>query len=195
MIRFFDVILSIGAILVLLPLAIIICIWIVLDTHAFPFFKQTRVGLNGKEFNLLKFRSMSPNAQNHGPLTIGERDSRITKSGYYLRKYKLDEIPQFWNVLKGEMSIVGPRPELPYFVSLYSVSQREILKIKPGLTDEASIYYKNESQLLAEAINPEVYFLQNIVPHKIALNQIYLQNPSVLNYFRIIFKTIRHLLF
>jgi lipopolysaccharide/colanic/teichoic acid biosynthesis glycosyltransferase len=195
MIRGFDVLLSFLGIILLLPLGLLFAFWVVLDTLESPFFIQERVGQNGKLFKLIKLKTMCNGSDLKGDLTIGNYDSRITKSGYYLRKYKIDEWPQLWNILVGQMSLVGPRPELPYFVTMYQEVQLFILKAKPGLTDEASIYYRNESQLLAELEDPEKYFVEVIIPHKIELNLLYLNNPSIGNYFRIIFKTIYVLIF
>jgi lipopolysaccharide/colanic/teichoic acid biosynthesis glycosyltransferase len=132
---------------------------------------------------------MRLNAQQMGGLTIGVNDKRITRSGYFLRKYKLDELPQCWNILLGDMSMVGPRPELPYFVEKFSEMQKIVLTVKPGLTDEATIFYKNESEILAKVNNPELYFLEKIVPHKIELNMIFINRQTVWNYLRIILKT------
>jgi lipopolysaccharide/colanic/teichoic acid biosynthesis glycosyltransferase len=154
------------------------------------FYIQKRVGLNGKEFNLFKFRSMRVNADKLGLLTVGGRDSRITNSGYILRKYKLDELPQLLNVLKGEMSLVGPRPEVRKYVDLYTSDQRQVLQVRPGITDEASIKYKNENDLLAISENPEKTYIEEIMPAKLELNKKFIQNPSLVNYFSIISRTI-----
>ena len=154
------------------------------------FYIQKRVGLNGKEFNLFKFRSMRVNADKLGLLTVGGRDSRITNSGYILRKYKLDELPQLLNVLKGEMSLVGPRPEVRKYVDLYTSDQRQVLQVRPGITDEASIKYKNENNLLAISENPERTYIEEIMPAKLELNKKFIQNPSLVNYFSIILRTI-----
>ena len=153
------------------------------------FYIQKRVGLNGKEFNLFKFRSMRVNADKLGLLTVGGRDSRITNSGYILRKYKLDEFPQLLNVLKGEMSLVGPRPEVRKYVDLYTSDQRQVLQVRPGITDEASIKYKNENDLLALSDNPEKTYIQEIMPAKLELNKKFIQNPNIANYFSIVFRT------
>jgi len=173
------------------PFLLIIGIALKLDTNGPIFFKQKRIGKFGKEFKILKFRTMKINAWEDGLLTIGDKDSRVTRIGYFLRKYKLDELPQLINVLKGEMSIVGPRPELQYFTDMYTLEQKEILNVLPGITDEATILYRNESEILANVSNPEEYYIQTIMPHKIELNRIFINNPSLANYFRIIFKTIK----
>jgi lipopolysaccharide/colanic/teichoic acid biosynthesis glycosyltransferase len=189
MIRIFDILFATIALIVLSPLGVLIYIWVWIDTKNNPFFIQERVGKNGVLFSIIKFKTMLANAQQMGGLTIGIDDTRITRSGYFLRKYKIDELPQCWNILKGDMSMVGPRPELPYFVAKYSDSQKVVLTVKPGLTDEATIFYKNESEILAKVNNPELYFLEKIVPHKIELNMIFINRQTVGNYLRIIFKT------
>ena len=128
-------------------------------------------------------------------LTIGGRDPRITKVGYHLRKYKLDELPQLWNVLAGEMSIVGPRPEVKKYVDLYTNDQKKILAVRPGITDVASLKFKNENVLLATQEDPEDYYIKEIIPTKIRLNQVFMGSPSVGNYFYIILKTIQEIIF
>jgi lipopolysaccharide/colanic/teichoic acid biosynthesis glycosyltransferase len=162
-----------------------------LDSKGSIFFRQSRVGRYGKLFQIIKFRTMKVDAWEEGLLTIGDLDKRVTRIGFFLRKYKLDELPQFINVLKGEMSLVGPRPELPYFTNMYIVEQKEILNVLPGITDEATIIYRNESEILASVSNPEEYYIQTIMPHKIELNRIFINDPSLANYFRIIFKTVK----
>ncbi len=195
MLRILDIFFATIALIVLSPLGMLICIWVWIDTQNNPFFMQERVGKNGVLFSIIKFRTMLSDAQQMGGLTIGLDDNRITRSGYFLRKYKLDELPQCWNILLGDMSMVGPRPELPYFVKKFSDKQKLVLKVKPGLTDEATIFYKNESEILAKVKNPELYFLEKIVPHKIELNMIFINRQTVWNYLRIIFKTGYYLLF
>jgi lipopolysaccharide/colanic/teichoic acid biosynthesis glycosyltransferase len=176
---------------ILLPLGAIISIFIWVFDFGPIFFKQTRVGKYGNEFQIIKFRTMKVDAWEEGLLTIGDLDKRVTRIGFFLRKYKLDELPQFINVLKGEMSLVGPRPELPYFTDMYTVEQKEILNVLPGITDEATILYRKESEILANVSNPEEYYIQTIMPHKIELNRIFINDPSLANYFRIIFKTVK----
>jgi lipopolysaccharide/colanic/teichoic acid biosynthesis glycosyltransferase len=163
--------------LLFFPFGIIIAILIGFGSQGGVFYRQQRIGLNGKPFYLLKFRSMRINADKKGKLTVGMRDSRITNIGYFIRKYKLDEFPQFINVLKGEMSIVGPRPEVPEYVDLYTEEQLNILKVKPGITDYASLEYFTENELLARSENPEKTYIQEIMPAKIKLNEKYLKNP------------------
>lgn len=153
------------------------------------FYSQERIGIDGKSFNLLKFRSMKVDADKSGMLTVGMRDSRITKIGYFIRKFKLDEFPQFINVLKGEMSIVGPRPEVPEYVRLYTEEQRKILLVKPGITDYASLEYFTENELLAKSKDPVRTYIEEVMPAKIKLNEKYLNNPVLSEDIKIIWKT------
>lgn len=194
MIRFFDVLLSIILIAFLLPVFIIISILITI-TSGFPIlFKQQRVGRYNKDFTIFKFRTMHNNSDKKGLLTIGNTDSRITAIGKFLRQYKLDELPQLFNVLIGNMSFVGPRPEVRYYVNYYTSEQQQILKVKPGITDYATIAYKNETELLKSVNNPEQFYISEILPKKIELNKKFINSPSLSNYFKILFKTIKVLL-
>jgi lipopolysaccharide/colanic/teichoic acid biosynthesis glycosyltransferase len=177
--RVFDILFALIVLICFLPIGILLSLWILLESRGGVFFSQNRVGKDGVSFQLLKFRSMHVNAESLGRITIGSRDSRITKSGYYLRKYKLDEFPQFINVLKGEMSIVGPRPEVQEYVDLYTEYQRKILQVKPGITDLASLAYFHENELLAKSGNPQQTYIQEVMPEKIRLNEKYLANPSL----------------
>ena len=188
--RFADIVLSLTGLLVCSPLFLLITILIKSTSKGPVFFSQTRVGLNNKDFAIYKFRTMYQGAAGKNALTVGSKDSRITGIGYYLRKYKLDELPQLYNVLKGDMSIVGPRPELRKYVELYSPEQRNVLCAKPGITDYASIRFRNENDLLAAAENPENYYIEHILPLKLQLNQQYLKNKSLRNYFFVIWATI-----
>jgi lipopolysaccharide/colanic/teichoic acid biosynthesis glycosyltransferase len=190
MIRFLDLIFSFFGLILLSPFFLVIIIWIVLDSQGPVFYRQLRVGKNGKDFKLLKFRSMYVNSDKKGLLTVGKSDSRITNSGKWIRQYKLDELPQLLNVLTGDMSLVGPRPEVRKYVDLYTEDQRKILKVKPGITDYASIKFRNENELLSKAADPEEYYISQIMPEKIRLNEKYINNRSVFQYFRIIFLTI-----
>lgn len=151
---------------------------------------QTRVGKNNKDFKLYKFRSMQTGADKKGLLTVGENDSRITKVGKFIRKYKLDEFAQLLNVLKGDMSLVGPRPEVRKYVDLYKDEQLKVLSIKPGITDYASIKYKDENEILAKSENPEKTYIEEVMPHKIELNMLYIKDKTIFNYIKIIFLTI-----
>jgi len=191
MIRFFDIFLSIIGLVLLSPVFILICIWVKLDSKGAVFYKQIRVGRNNVDFELIKFRTMQMNSEQKGLLTIGERDSRITKSGFYIRKYKIDELPQLINVLKGEMSIVGPRPEVRKYVNYYTDEQKKILFVKPGITDVASIKYSNENEILKKHNDPEKAYIEIIMLDKIQLNMKYISNYSISNYFKIIFLTIK----
>jgi len=189
--RFFDILFSLLGIVFLIPLFLLFTLIIKLESKGNAFFKQIRVGEKGKHFNLLKFRTMIINAEKSGlQLTIGKKDNRITKVGYFLRKYKLDELPQLINVLKGDMSIVGPRPEVPKYVNLYTEKQRKVLNEKPGITDYASIEFINENEILAKAENPEQIYINEIMPDKIRFNLKYIENKSLKEYFKIIFYTI-----
>ena len=158
------------------------------------FFIQERIGQNGVPFSMLKFRSMRKNAEASGKLTVGMNDQRITKSGKFIRKLKLDEFPQFLNVLKGDMSIVGPRPEVKEFVDLYTSDQYKILDVKPGITDFASLEYFEENELLGLSENPKETYISVIMPAKIELNKKYLNNPNLLTDLKIIWKTFTKML-
>ena len=192
--RLFDICFSLGLIIVLLPLAIVVSLWIVFDDFGSPFFVQQRVGLNGRNFGLLKFRSMRKNAESKGQLTVGMKDNRITRSGYFIRKYKIDELPQLVNVFLGEMSVVGPRPEVPKYVLLYNEEQQNVLSIKPGITDFASIEYVRENELLSASSDPEKTYIEEIMPAKLALNLKYLREQSFLTDMKIILQTIKAIL-
>ncbi len=189
--RLLDIILSLVGIIILSPLLLYIAIRIKLDSKGDVFYRQLRIGKNGKEFYLYKFRSMYDGSDGKHLLTYGNGDSRITGFGKFLRKYKLDELPQLFNVLLGEMSIVGPRPEVKKYVDTYTEEQRQILKVKPGITDLASVTYIDESEILARQQNPEEYYIRYVVPEKIKLNMIFITSPSLYNYFRIIGLTIK----
>ena len=188
--RVFDIVFSLTALIWLAPLLLLISILIKITSHGPVFFIQKRVGLNNGDFNIIKFRTMKQNPSNEGFLTIGNDDSRITKIGLFLRKFKLDELPQLINVLKGDMSMVGPRPELRYFVNLYSKEDLEVLKVKPGITGLASIKYSNEAELLKSAKNPEAFYLNEILPHKLKLNKQYIKEQSFILDLKLILLTI-----
>src|SRR6478735_7467032 len=172
--RLFDIVLSGIGVILLLPFFIFIALFIVLDSKGGAFYLQTRVGKNGKLFKLFKFRTMSLNAEASGLITIGGRDPRVTKVGYTLRKYKLDELPQLLNVFLGSMSLVGPRPEVRKYVDLYNEEQKKVLLVKPGITDYASLDYFKENDLLAASSNPEETYIQEIMPAKLELNKKYI---------------------
>lgn len=176
--RLFDITASFIGISLLLPFFLIICVLIVINSGFPIFYFQTRVGKNNKDFKLFKFRTMHTNADKKGLLTVGGRDPRVTAIGYYLRKYKLDELPQLFNVLFGSMSLVGPRPEVRKYVNLYTVDQLQVLSVKPGITDYASLEYINENDLLAASANPEQTYINEIMPAKLALNLKYIDEKS-----------------
>ena len=188
--RVFDILFSLTVLVFFLPFGLVISIMILLSSKGGVFYTQTRIGKNKKPFPLLKFRSMKIESDKQGKLTVGMNDKRITKIGVFIRKYKLDEFPQFVNVLKGDMSIVGPRPEVEEYVNLYSEKELKILDVKPGITDYASLEYFKENELLAKSKDPEKTYINEIMPNKIALNYKYLKNPTLLHDFKIIFKTI-----
>ena len=172
---------------------IIIAILIKLDSKGPVFFKQVRVTKNGREFKIFKYRTMRVGSDKYSQITVG-KDSRITKVGDFLRKYKLDEIPQLINVLIGDMSLVGPRPEVPKYVALYTEEQREILKVRAGITDYASIEFSNENDILANETDPEKAYIEKIMPRKIELNKKYLSEISVITDIKIILLTIKKIL-
>ena len=190
MIRFFDFILSLVGLVVLAPILIVLAIWIKIDSKGPVFYKQVRVGQNGIDFGLFKFRSMVVDADKKGLITVGGRDPRITRSGYFIRKYKLDELPQLINVLLGDMSLVGPRPEVRKYVELYTDEQQKVLSVKPGITDYASIEYMDENEILGKSNDPEKTYIEEIMPEKIKYNMKYIQNKNVSEYFKIIFLTL-----
>lgn len=190
-IRFFDIFFSILGIIILLPFFILIALCIKLTSRGAIIFSQIRVGKNNTDFKLYKFRTMYEQAESKGQLTVGGRDNRITNIGYYLRKFKLDELPQLFNVLFGKMSLVGPRPEVRKYVNLYSIEQQDVLKVLPGITDYASLAFRNENDLLEKAKNPEEYYINEIMPKKIELNKKFIENRSIKNYFLILLKTIK----
>lgn len=190
MTRLCDIVFSFFGLLFLSPLFLIVALWIVLDDPGPVFYRQQRVGRQNRDFGLLKFRSMRVGADKMSLITIGDRDPRVTRAGYYIRKFKLDELPQLWNVLIGDMSLVGPRPEVRRYVDLYTEKQRQVLSVRPGITDYASIEYIDENKLLAQAADPDKTYIEEIMPAKIELNMRYINNPTLGQYFKIIFLTI-----
>ena len=189
MIRFFDILLSAIGLVLLSPLLLIIFLAIKIGSPGPGFYSQKRIGLNGKPFRLLKFRTMRIGSDKGHLITVGGRDSRITKVGYCLRKYKLDELPQLGNVLIGDMSLGGPRPEVERYVRLYTPEQRVVLSVRPGITDYASIAYSKENEILGTADDPERMYIEEIMPEKIKYNLQYINNRSLGEYFKIIFMT------
>jgi len=188
--RLFDIVFSMLMLILLSPFFLLISILILGDSRGGIFFGQTRVGLNGKHFLLHKFRTMKPESEGAGQLTVGARDSRITRIGYHLRKYKVDELPQLWNVFVGEMSMVGPRPEVPRYVRLYNAEQQKVLLVKPGITDYASLRFFTENELLARAEDPERVYIEEIMPAKLALNLKYIEEMNFATDIRIIVATV-----
>lgn len=191
--RVFDLLCAILGLIMLSPVILMIALWIMLDSPGPIFFKQIRVGRFGKEFYMYKFRTMVVNAEALGSQLTVANDRRITRSGQFLRKSKLDELPQLYNVLKGDMSLVGPRPEVPKYVALYTAAQRQVLTVQPGITDLASIEFRNESELLAGKENFEELYIQEIMPRKLELNQQYIAQMGVFSDLRIIAQTLMKL--
>jgi len=188
--RVFDLFFTISGFILLLPLFLIISLCIKLDSEGPVIFRQIRVGRHGKHFYIWKFRTMVVDAQKIGKqLTVGA-DPRITRMGFWLRKFKLDELPQLINVLKGDMSLVGPRPEVPKYVAYYSKEQRKVLELLPGITDMASIKYRNENDILALASDPERIYIEKIIPEKIELNLAYATKANIWRDFIIIINTL-----
>ena len=195
MIHFFDILLSGIGLIILSPIFLTLSIWIKLDSEGPVFYKQKRVGKDNVDFLLYKFRSMITDADKKGLLiTVGGKDPRVTKSGYFIRKYKLDELPQLINVVWGDMSLVGPRPEVRKYVELYNDEQRKVLTVKPGITDYASIEYIDENKILGESEDPEKTYIEIIMPEKIRHNMKYINNKSLKEYFKIIFFTFMKIL-
>ena len=188
--RLFNIIVSLLGLLILLPLFLLISVAILFESNGSIFYRQWRVGKDNQDFQMFKFRSMFVDSDKKGLLTVGAKDSRITKVGSFIRKYKLDELPQLFNVLKGDMNLVGPRPEVRKYVDLYTEQQKEVLSVRPGITDYASIEYVNENEILAHSNNPEKTYIEEIMPHKLELNKKYLENPSLFHDLKVMAKTI-----
>ena len=188
--RIFDIIFAFLGMILLLPFFVIICLSIIVNSGLPLFYFQERVGKNSRTFKLIKFRTMRANSDKKGLLTIGGRDPRVTGIGYYLRKYKLDELPQLLNVLVGSMSLVGPRPEVSKYVDLYNAEQLQVLNVKPGITDFASLEFINENDLLAQSSNPEETYINRIMPQKLDLNLKYIAQQSFITDIKIITHTL-----
>lgn len=188
--RIFDFTLSLIGLLLLSPLFLAVAVWIACDSKGGVFYRQVRVGRGGEDFKLYKFRSMRVGSDRKGLLTVGGRDSRITRSGYFIRKYKIDELPQLINVLVGDMSFVGPRPEVRRYVDLYTPEQMKVLSVRPGITDMASIKYRNENDLLASAADPERYYIDVVMPDKLRINLEYIAGRSLMLDIKLIFRTL-----
>jgi lipopolysaccharide/colanic/teichoic acid biosynthesis glycosyltransferase len=189
--RAFDFLFSVIGLVAITPVMLLLALIITIDSKGGVFYKQVRIGKNKKPFKLYKFRSMSTDADKKGLLTVGNKDSRITKIGYYLRKYKLDELPQLINVLLGNMSFVGPRPEVEKYVKLYNHEQLMVFNVKPGITDWASIKYVNENEILAKSSQPEKTYIEEIMPAKLKLNLEYVKHNNVFVDIKIILLTIK----
>ena len=188
--RLFDIVSSGIGLLCLAPVFVVMAIWIKLDSRGPVFYRQTRVGRYGRDFRIFKFRSMRVGSDKGRQITVGERDPRITRSGYFIRRYKIDELPQLINVFLGDMSIVGPRPEVRKYVDLYSEEQRKVFQVRPGITDLASIKYRNENELLSQVDDPDTYYIDVIMPDKLAINLEYRRHQSFMGDIKIIFNTL-----
>ena len=193
--RLFDLFLAALGLLLLAPVLLAVALWVVWDSPGPAFFRQQRVGRAGRLFHIVKFRTMHPRAETAGPpLTVGA-DGRITRAGHWLRRTKIDELPQLFNVLLGHMSLVGPRPEVPRYVALYPAGLREkVLSVRPGITDFASIEYRDESTLLARSTDPERTYREVVLPAKLALQARYVDEAGVLTDLRLILRTLRAIL-
>ena len=187
--RIFDVIASGLGLIVLSPLFLILAIWIKLDSRGAVFYRQVRVGRNNKDFRIFKFRSMRVGSDKGSLVTIGGHDPRVTKSGYFIRKFKFDELPQLINVFVGDMSLVGPRPEVRHYVDYWTPEQMHVLDVKPGITDPASIKFRNENELMEKAENPEKYYIEVIMQEKLKLYLEYVEKHSFFYDIALIFKT------
>jgi lipopolysaccharide/colanic/teichoic acid biosynthesis glycosyltransferase len=192
--RLFDIFFSIFGLLLLSPLLIGISIAIIFDSKGGVFYKQIRVGKDNYDFKIFKFRTMRSGSDKKGLLTIGDNDTRVTRIGFFLRKYKIDELPQLINILLGDMSFVGPRPEVRKYVDLYNVEQLRVLTVRPGLTDFSSLYYINESELLSKSLNPENTYIEEIMPAKLELCMKYLNEKSLKTDIKILYNTLKKIL-
>lgn len=194
MTQLFDILFAGIGLIVLSPLLAVLYLLVCIESPGGGFYRQKRVGKNGKDFWLYKFRSMRKGADKKGLITVGGHDSRITHTGYFIRKYKLDELPQLFNVLRGDMSLVGPRPEVRKYVDMYTSEQRKVLSVRPGITDYASIEYADENVILGQSANPDKTYIEQIMPDKIRLNMKYIANHSIGEYFKIIFLTFKKII-
>lgn len=191
--RIFDILASGVGLLVLSPVFAVVAVWIKLDSRGPVFYRQVRVGRHNRDFRLLKFRSMEVGADSKGLITVGGRDPRVTRSGYFIRKYKVDELPQLVNVFRGDMSLVGPRPEVRRYVDLYTPEQLHVLDVRPGITDPASIRYRNENELLAQTADPDRYYIDVVMQDKLRINLEYVVNRSFWYDLKLIFMTLREI--
>lgn len=189
--RLFDVVASGLGLLTLAPVLLVVAIWIKLDSKGPVFYRQVRVGYKNRDFRIFKFRSMRMGADKGSLVTIGGRDPRITRSGYFIRKYKLDELPQLINVFVGDMSLVGPRPEVRHYVDYWTPEQMHVLDVRPGITDPASIKFRNENELMGQAEDPEDYYINVIMQEKIKLYLEYVEKAGFWYDITLIFKTFK----
>ncbi|MEI6312882.1 MAG: sugar transferase [Bacteroidota bacterium] len=191
--RIFDLFFSSIGLILLSPLLLIIAIGIVIESKGGIFYRQERIGKDEIPFSLYKFRSMRPDSDKKGLLTVGSRDNRITKMGYYIRKFKLDELPQLINVVLGDMSLVGPRPEVKKYTDIYTTAQKKVLSVKPGITDWASLEYFEESDLLSKSADPEKTYIEEVMPAKLKINEKYILNHNLVEDIKIILLTIKRI--
>lgn len=191
--RLFDIVASGLGLICLSPLFLILAVWIKADSKGPVFYRQVRVGKGNRDFRLFKFRSMRPDSDKLGLITIGGHDPRVTRSGYFIRKYKLDEFPQLINVFKGDMSLVGPRPEVRKYVDMYSPDQMRVLSVRPGITSLASIRYRNENDILAAADDPDQCYIETVMPDKLAIDLEYVDRATFWNDIKLIFSTFREI--
>jgi lipopolysaccharide/colanic/teichoic acid biosynthesis glycosyltransferase len=189
--RLFDILASGCGLLVLSPIFIIVAIWIKLDSPGPVFYRQIRVGRHNKDFRIFKFRSMRVGSDKGSLVTIGGRDPRVTRSGYFIRKFKIDELQQLINVFSGDMSLVGPRPEVRHYVNYWTPEQMRVLDVRPGITDPASIRFRNENELLEKAQDPERYYIDVIMQEKIKLYLEYVEKSSFWYDIKLIFQTFK----
>jgi lipopolysaccharide/colanic/teichoic acid biosynthesis glycosyltransferase len=189
--RIFDIIASGLGLICLSPLFLFLAVWIKVDSKGPVFYRQVRVGRWNRDFRLYKFRSMRPDSEKLGLITVGGHDPRVTRSGYYIRKYKLDEFPQLINVFLGDMSLVGPRPEVRKYVDMYTAEQMHVLDVRPGITSLASIRYRNENEILAEATDPDRVYIEQVMPDKLAIDLEYVSKASLWTDIKLIFETFK----
>ena len=192
--RLFDILASGLGLVCLSPLFAAVAVWIKFDSRGPVFYRQVRVGRGNKDFRIFKFRSMRPDSDKLGLITVGGRDPRVTRSGYYIRKYKLDELPQLINVFIGDMSLVGPRPEVRKYVDMYSLDQLHVLDVRPGITSLASLRYRNENEVLAKAEDPDKCYIEKVMPDKLAIDLEYVRKANLWNDIKLIFSTFREII-
>lgn len=192
--RLFDIVASGLGLIVLSPVFAVLAVWIKVDSKGPVFYRQTRVGRNNKDFRLFKFRSMRPDSDKLGLITVGGHDPRVTRSGYYIRKYKIDEFPQLINVFRGDMSLVGPRPEVRKYVDMYTPEQMRVLSVRPGITSLASIRYRNENDILAASDDPDRCYVEHVMPDKLSIDLEYVEQATLWNDIKLIFSTIKEII-